>query len=84
MIVKRLLKNYLLMMICNNTLLTAINSINWARLIAGCVLLLAYLQINKEEINFIVPSGNFGNVFSANVAKNGIANTTVAYHYKSK
>ena len=25
--------------------------------------------INDEEINFIVPSGNFGNVFSANVAK---------------
>ena len=29
----------------------------------------AYLQIDEQEINFIVPSGNFGNVFSANVAK---------------
>jgi threonine synthase len=29
----------------------------------------SYLQIDQKEINFIVPSGNFGNVFSANVAK---------------
>ena len=50
--------------------LTAINSINWARLIAQVVYYFwSYLQINDEEINFIVPSGNFGNVFSANVAK---------------
>jgi threonine synthase len=27
------------------------------------------LQIGQEKINFIVPSGNFGNVFSAQVAK---------------
>ena len=53
-----------------NTSLTAINSINWARLIAQVVYYYwAYLQIKREEINFIVPSGNFGNVFSANVAK---------------
>ncbi len=53
-----------------HTSLTAINSINWARLIAQVVYYFwSYLQINKKEINFIVPSGNFGNVFSANVAK---------------
>ena len=52
------------------TSLTAINSINWARLIAQVVYYFwSYLQINQREINFIVPSGNFGNVFSANVAK---------------
>ena len=52
------------------TSLTAINSINWARLMAQVVYYYwSYLQIDKEEINFIVPSGNFGNVFSANVAK---------------
>ena len=52
------------------TSLTAINSINWARLIAQVVYYFwAYLQIDRKEINFIVPSGNFGNVFSANVAK---------------
>ena len=53
-----------------HTSLTAVNSINWARLIAQVVYYFwSYLQINDEEINFIVPSGNFGNVFSANVAK---------------
>ena len=53
-----------------HTSLTAINSINWARLMAQVVYyFLAYLQIDEQEINFIVPSGNFGNVFSANVAK---------------
>ena len=54
----------------NHTSLTAINSINWARLMAQVVYYFwAFLQIDEEEINFIVPSGNFGNVFSANVAK---------------
>ena len=53
-----------------HTSLTAINSINWARLMAQVVYYFwAYLQIDEKEINFIVPSGNFGNVFSANVAK---------------
>ena len=54
----------------HHTSLTAINSINWARLMAQVVYYFwAYLQIDEQEINFIVPSGNFGNVFSANVAK---------------
>ena len=53
-----------------HTSLTAINSINWARLMAQVVYYFwAYLQIDEQEINFIVPSGNFGNVFTANVAK---------------
>ena len=53
-----------------HTSLTAINSINWAILMAQVVYYFwAYLQIDEQEINFIVPSGNFGNVFSANVAK---------------
>jgi threonine synthase len=52
------------------TSLTAINSINWARLMAQVVYYFwAYLQVDQKEINFIVPSGNFGNVFSARVAK---------------
>ena len=54
----------------NRTSLTAINSINWARLIAQVVYYFwSYLQINNKDINFIVPSGNFGNIFSAYVAK---------------
>ena len=52
------------------TSLTAINSINWARLIAQAVYFFwAYIQLNQEKVNFIVPSGNFGNVFSARIAK---------------
>ncbi len=52
------------------TSLTAINSINWARLMAQIVYYFwAYLQLDKKEVNFIVPSGNFGNVFSAKAAK---------------
>ncbi|MDC2992131.1 threonine synthase [Pelagibacteraceae bacterium] len=54
----------------NRTSLTAINSINWARLIAQVVYYFwSHLQIKKKDINFIVPSGNFGNIFSAYVAK---------------
>ena len=53
-----------------NTSLTAINSINWARLIAQTVYYFwAYLQLGEEKISFIVPSGNFGNIFSAHVAQ---------------
>ncbi len=52
------------------TSLTAINSINWARLIAQVVYYFwSHLQIKNKDINFIVPSGNFGNIFSAYVAK---------------
>ena len=52
------------------TSLTAINSINWARIIAQVVYYFwAYLQIRNKNLNFIVPSGNFGNIFSAYVAK---------------
>tara|TARA_B110000438_G_scaffold215984_1_gene208461 strand:- start:6447 stop:7814 length:1368 start_codon:yes stop_codon:yes gene_type:complete len=54
----------------NQTSLTAINSINWARLIAQTVYYFwAYLQLGEDKISFIVPSGNFGNIFSAHVAQ---------------
>ena len=50
--------------------LTAVNSINWSRIIAQVVYYFwAYCQLKKESVSFIVPSGNFGNVFSARVAK---------------
>ena len=55
----------------NKTSLTAINSINWARIMAQTVYYFwAYLQLEKKQISFIVPSGNFGNIFSAHVAQN--------------
>ena len=54
----------------NQTSLTAINSINWARLIAQTVYYFwAYVQLEQQQVSFIVPSGNFGNIFSARVAK---------------
>ena len=52
------------------TSLTAINSINWARIMAQTVYFFwAYLQLGEDKVSFIVPSGNFGNVFSAHVAQ---------------
>ena len=54
----------------SKTSLTAINSINWARIIAQSVYYFwAYLQLDKKSVNFIVPSGNFGNIFSARISK---------------
>ena len=55
----------------NKTSLTAINSINWARLMAQTVYYFwAFLQLDEKEVSFIVPSGNFGNIFSAHIAQN--------------
>ena len=52
------------------TSLTAINSINWARLMSQIVYYFwAYLQLGESKVSFIVPSGNFGNIFSARIAK---------------
>jgi len=54
----------------SKTSLTAVNSINWIRIIAQTVYYFwAFIQLNEEKVNFIVPSGNFGNIFSARVAK---------------
>lgn len=54
----------------DKTSLTAINSINWARLMAQTVYYFwAFLQLEEEQVSFIVPSGNFGNIFSAHVAQ---------------
>ena len=50
---------------------TTINSINWARVLAQVVYYIySGLQLGplNKPINFIVPSGNFGNAFSALVA----------------
>ena len=55
----------------NKTSLTAINSINWARLMAQTVYYFwAFLQLDEKQVSFIVPSGNFGNIFSAHVSQN--------------
>ena len=50
-----------------------VNSINWARLLAQVVYYLAgYFQATKtndEQVNFAVPSGNFGNICAGHVAR---------------
>ena len=54
----------------DKTSLTAINSINWTRIMVQSVYYFwAFLQLEEEDVSFIVPSGNFGNIFSAHVAQ---------------
>ena len=54
----------------SNTNVASINSINWARIISQTVYYYwAFLQLdNADKVNFIVPSGNFGNIYAAHVA----------------
>lgn len=52
--------------------LSAINSINWARIMAQIVYYFtAALQLGapEKEVSFVVPTGNFGNVFAAHMAR---------------
>ncbi len=53
--------------------LGAINSINWARVLAQVVYYVyAYLKLNRagfDSVDFSVPTGNFGDIFSGYVAK---------------
>jgi threonine synthase len=53
--------------------LGAVNSINWARIMAQVVYYFkgyfAATQSNDEQVSFAVPSGNFGNIFAGYVAK---------------
>ena len=53
--------------------LGAVNSINWARVVAQVVYYFkgyfAATRSNDESVSFAVPSGNFGNVFAGYVAK---------------
>ena len=52
--------------------LTAVNSINWARILAQVVYYFyAGLKAGalEQPVNFVVPTGNFGNVFAGHVAK---------------
>jgi threonine synthase len=52
--------------------LTAVNSINWARIIAQSVYYFyAGLKAGtlKQPVNFVVPSGNFGNIYAGYVAR---------------
>ncbi len=51
----------------------AVNSINWARLVAQVVYYIAlYLQattVEGERVSFAVPTGNFGNICAGHIAR---------------
>jgi threonine synthase len=51
----------------------AVNSINWARIVAQAVYYFkAYFAVtrsNQDPVSFSVPSGNFGNVYAGHVAR---------------
>ena len=53
--------------------LGAVNSINWARVVAQVVYYFkgyfAATSSNDEQVSFAVPSGNFGNIFAGYVAR---------------
>ena len=54
----------------NNTNLAAINSINWARVVAQIVYYFtSYQKLNSKQISFSVPTGNFGDILAGWVAK---------------
>lgn len=52
-----------------HTPLSAVNSINWARIAAQIVYYVHTAYSYDEPVNFIVPTGNFGNVYAAYMAK---------------
>ncbi|HET7730091.1 MAG TPA: threonine synthase [Usitatibacter sp.] len=51
----------------------AVNSINWARVVAQVVYYFkgyfAATSSNDQQVSFAVPSGNFGNIFAGHVAR---------------
>ncbi len=49
--------------------LSAVNSINWARIMAQIVYYVSTTLALGEEVSFVVPTGNFGNVFAAYAAR---------------
>ncbi len=49
--------------------LSAVNSINWARVMAQIVYYITATDLLAGPVNFCVPSGNFGNVFSGWIAR---------------
>ncbi|MXW42486.1 MAG: threonine synthase [Acidimicrobiia bacterium] len=54
----------------NEQRLSAVNSINWARVMAQMVYYVAAAQrLGNEVVSFCVPTGNFGNVFAGYAAQ---------------
>ena len=66
----------------NNYSLGAINSINWARVLAQVVYYVwSYLHICKHEndttLDFAIPTGNFGDIFAGYIAKRILPEGTI-------
>ncbi len=57
----------------NSHRIGAVNSINWARVVAQVVYYFkgyfAATRSNDEQVSFAVPSGNFGNIFAGHIAR---------------
>ncbi|MDC0616395.1 threonine synthase [Candidatus Pelagibacter sp.] len=55
----------------NSINMSGVNSINWARIIAQAVYYFyTYFQVqDKRSINFLVPTGNFGDVYAGYLSK---------------
>jgi len=51
------------------TALSAVNSINWARIAAQIVYYVHTAYKYREPVTFVVPTGNFGNVYAAYAAR---------------
>lgn len=50
--------------------LSAINSINWARIMAQIVYYFTtYVALGSKPLSFVVPTGNFGNIYAAYCAR---------------
>jgi len=52
--------------------MSGVNSINWVRIVAQIVYyFFSYFKIsnNDEKINFVVPTGNFGDIYAGYIAK---------------
>ncbi|MDB2682832.1 threonine synthase [Alphaproteobacteria bacterium] len=54
----------------NEMNLSAVNSINWARIMAQIVYYVTTaIELDGQDITFVVPTGNFGNVYAAHCAR---------------
>ena len=50
--------------------MSGVNSINWARIVCQIVYYFyCYFKLNKDNISFSVPTGNFGDIYAGYVAK---------------
>ncbi len=50
--------------------MSGVNSINWARIVCQIVYYFySYFKLKKKNINFSVPTGNFGDIYAGYVAK---------------